>query len=59
MKKNSNLADKLKLLLDNMSQEEFDKSWAEVKQLGLIGPVVAEYVEMRAADLIKSIQNQK
>lgn len=42
---NNGIADKLKQLLDNMSQEEFDKSWDEVKQLGLVGPTVAEYLE--------------
>jgi len=56
----SNLADKLKQLLDNMSQEEFDKSWAEVKQLGLVGPDVAEYIELvGGGDYIKMLNKKK
>lgn len=39
----SDLAAKLKHLLDNMSQEQFDASWAEVTALNLKGPTIEEY----------------
>ena len=39
----SDLATKLKNLLDNMSQEQFDASWAEITALNLKGPTLDEY----------------
>lgn len=33
----------LKNLLDKMSQEDFNKSWNDVKLLGLNGPTLASY----------------
>jgi len=39
----SDLAAKLKHLLDNMSQEQFDASWAEVTALNLKGTTIEEY----------------
>ena len=39
----SDLAEKLKNLLDNMSQEQFDASWSEITALNLKGPTLEEY----------------
>ena len=39
----SDLAAKLKHILDNMSQEQFDSYWAEIKVLNLKGPTIEEY----------------
>ena len=39
----TDLAAKLKHILDNMSQEQFDASWAEVAALNLKGPTIEEY----------------
>ena len=39
----SDLSTKLKKLLDNMSQDQFDASWAEITALNLDGPTLDEY----------------
>ena len=39
---------KLKQLLDNMSQEEFDKQWNEIISLGLQGPSCNDYLDYLA-----------
>lgn len=39
----SDLAEKLKELLGNMTQEEFNASWEKVTRLGLKGPTIEEY----------------
>ncbi len=39
------LAQKLKEVLDNMSQEQFDQEWAEVTSLNLEGPSFGDFVE--------------
>ena len=35
---------KLRALLANMSQEEFDRDWAAIKAMGLEGPTVKEFI---------------
>jgi len=46
---NSPLANKLKDLLDNMSQEEFNKQWDEIVSLDLQGPSFADVLEYNAS----------
>lgn len=41
----SELAAKLKEILDNMSQEEFDKEWSEITALNLEGPTFDQAIE--------------
>lgn len=41
----SELAKKLKNLLDNMSQEEFDLAWQEVAERNVDSPSFAEYLQ--------------
>ena len=41
--KEEKISDKLKKLLDNMSQEEFDKDWENIKKLNLSGPKLEDY----------------
>lgn len=43
MKNEKPLSEKLKDLLDNMTQEEFDKDWEEIKKLNLSGPILKDY----------------
>ncbi len=38
---------KLRELLEGMTQEEFDKSWEEIKNLKLIGPTIEEYLKSK------------
>lgn len=38
---------KLKELLENMTQEEFDKAWEEIKNLKLKGPTIEEYLKSK------------
>ncbi len=38
---------KLRELLEGMTQEEFDKSWEEIKNLRLIGPTIEEYLKSK------------
>ncbi len=42
------LGKKLKHLLDNMSQEEFDKQWNEIVALDLQGPSFDDYLDYLA-----------
>lgn len=44
----SPLAKKLKALLDNMSQEEFNKQWDEIVSFDLQGPSFADVFEYNA-----------
>jgi hypothetical protein len=49
----SEIAAKLKEILDKMSQEEFDKEWSEITALNLKGPTfdqAIEYFAMMPAD---------
>ena len=46
----SELANKLKNLLDNMSQEEFDKQWVEITALGFTGPSFSDILEYNAVN---------
>lgn len=39
------MAQKLKNILDNTSQEEFERDWAAIEDLGLNGPHAVEVVE--------------
>jgi hypothetical protein len=41
----SDLASKLRDVLDNMSQEEFDKEWSEITALNLQSPSFSEAIE--------------
>jgi len=41
----SEMAQKLKEILSNTSQEEFDREWAEIESLGFQGPSADEIVE--------------
>lgn len=43
MKNEKPLSEKLKDLLDNMTQDEFDKDWKEIKKMNLSGPKLEEY----------------
>lgn len=40
----SELVNKLKEHLNSISQEEFEKEWAEIEKLGLKGPNIEQYV---------------
>lgn len=40
----SEMVEKLKQILANSSQEEFDKDWAAIEQLGFQGPTIEEVV---------------
>ncbi len=37
------LAEKLKAHLDSITQEEFDKEWAEIEKMEFEGPTIEEY----------------
>lgn len=41
----SEMAQKLKEILSNTSQEEFDRDWTEIESLGFQGPSADEIVE--------------
>jgi hypothetical protein len=41
----SELANQLKNLLDNMSQEEFDRQWSEITAIGFDGPSFADILQ--------------
>lgn len=41
----SELANKLKTVLDNMSQEQFDKEWSAITTLNLEGPSFSDAIE--------------
>jgi hypothetical protein len=43
----TSIASKLKELLENMTQEEFDKAWEEIKNLKLKGPTIEEYLNSK------------
>lgn len=43
---------RLREYLENTSQEQKDKDWAEVKKLGLEGPTVMEILEVNAPYLL-------
>lgn len=49
----SELANKLKKVLDNMTQEQFDQEWSKITALNLEGPSFIEVVEYFAV-----MQNQ-
>jgi len=44
----SDIATKLKDILNNMTQEEFDKEWSEITALQLEGPTLTEAIEFFA-----------
>lgn len=49
----SELATKLKEVLDSMSQEDFDKEWSSITALNLKGPTFNEAIEY-----LSLVQNQ-
>lgn len=49
----SELAAKLKEVLDSMSQEDFDKEWSSITELNLEGPTFNEAIEY-----LSLVQNQ-
>jgi hypothetical protein len=51
------MKDKLKKLLDEMSQEQFDKEWSEIEGLGLGSPTLDEVLIKH--DIIKSTDKKK
>jgi hypothetical protein len=46
----SELANKLKEILDNMSQEQFDQEWSKITALNMGGPSFADAIEYFSAD---------
>lgn len=55
----SELAKKLKNLLDNMSQEEFDLAWQEVAERNVDSPSFAEYLQfLNDSDLNETVKYQ-
>jgi hypothetical protein len=46
----SELANKLKNLLDNMSQEDFDLQWSEITAMGFSGPSFSDILEYNAVN---------
>lgn len=62
----SELANKLKEILDNMSQEQFDQEWSKITALKLEGPAFADAIEyfsvsidkMGKFELNRDIQNE-
>ncbi len=40
----SEMVEKLKQILANSTQEEFDKDWAAIEELGLEGPSIEEFI---------------
>jgi hypothetical protein len=49
----SELANKLKEILDNMSQEQFDQEWSKVTALNLEGPSFADAIEYFSVSIDK------
>ncbi len=41
----SRVSEQLKELLQNMTQEQFDKDWAAIEALGFEGPTVESFIE--------------
>lgn len=39
------VSEQLKELLENLTQEQFDKNWAAIEALGLEGPSVESFIE--------------
>lgn len=62
----SELANKLKEILDNMSQEQFDQEWSKITALKLEGPSFTDAIEhfsvsidkMGKFELNRDIQNE-
>ena len=62
----SELAKQLQMILDNMSQEQFDQEWSKITALELEGPSFAEAIEYFSVSIDKlgkfelnsNIQNQ-
>jgi hypothetical protein len=62
----SELANKLKEILDNMSQEQFDQEWSKITALNMDGPSFADAIEyfsvsidtMGKFELNSDIQNE-
>lgn len=52
----SEMAKKLKELLDNMSQEDFDQKWAAVEALQLAGPSADEVLEYFSINYSTTVQ---
>lgn len=40
----SEMVEKLKQILANSTQEEFDQDWATIEELGLQGPSIEEFI---------------
>ena len=49
----SELANKLKDILDNMSQEQFDQEWSKITALKLEGPSFADAIEYFSVSIDK------
>ncbi len=49
----SELANKLKDILDNMSQEQFDQEWSKITALQLEGPSFADAIEYFSVSIDK------
>ncbi len=49
----SELANKLKDILDNMSQEQFDQEWSKITALNLEGPSFADAIEYFSVSIDK------
>ena len=49
----SELANKLKDILDNMSQEQFDQEWSQITALKLDGPSFADAIEYFSVSIDK------
>jgi hypothetical protein len=53
----SEMAKKLKELLDGMTQEEFDQKWKEVEELKLEGPTIVEVAEFYYSSQQSTVSN--
>lgn len=40
----TNMVEKLRALLAKTTQEEFDKDWSEIEELGLEGPSIEDFI---------------
>jgi hypothetical protein len=49
----SELANKLKDILDNMSQEQFDQEWSKITALKLEGPSFSDAIEYFSVSIDK------
>ncbi|WP_339888941.1 hypothetical protein [uncultured Flavobacterium sp.] len=49
----SELANKLKEILENMSQEQFDQEWSQITALELEGPSFADAIEYFSVSIDK------